>query len=273
MTIALPADASALENGLIEIARRAGAAMMKIYDTDFEVRSKDDASPVTEADDAAEAVILPGLRALTPNVKIVSEESAAAGDIPDVNGDTDFFWLVDPLDGTKEFIKRNGEFTVNIALIAKGVPVLGVVYAPAIEKLYYGGPDGAKLIEGNGDIDDTTRAITVRDMPDDGVVVVGSRSHGDPEAMKAFLGDLAVKELRPAGSSLKLCLLAEGVADLYPRLGPTMEWDIGAGHAVLAAAGGVVENMDGTRFAYGKADFRNPFFIARSPSVPVQHQG
>lgn len=272
MTIALPADASALENGLIEIARRAGAAMMKIYDTDFEVRSKDDASPVTEADDAAEAVILPGLRALTPDVKIVSEESAAAGDIPDVNGDTDFFWLVDPLDGTKEFIKRNGEFTVNIALIAKGVPVLGVVYAPAIEKLYYGGPDGAKLIEGNGDIDDTTSAITVRDMPEDGVVVVGSRSHGDPEAMKAFLGDLAVKELRPAGSSLKLCLLAEGVADLYPRLGPTMEWDIGAGHAVLAAAGGVVENMDGTRFAYGKADFRNPFFIARSPSVPVTYQ-
>ncbi len=271
MTVALPADADALENGLIEIARKAGAAMMEIYQTDFDVRSKDDASPVTEADDAAEAVILPGLRALTPDVKIVSEESAAKGDVPDVNGETDFFWLVDPLDGTKEFIKRNGEFTVNVALIAKGKPVLGVVYAPAIDKLYYGGPDGAKLIEGDV-MEPKTTAISVREMPEDGVVVVGSRSHGDPEAMKAFLGDLAVKELRPAGSSLKLCLVAAGEADLYPRLGPTMEWDIGAGHAVLAAAGGVVENMDGSGFVYGKADFRNPFFIARSPSVPVKYE-
>ncbi|HCW65801.1 MAG TPA: 3'(2'),5'-bisphosphate nucleotidase CysQ, partial [Thalassospira lucentensis] len=183
MTIALPADADALENGLIEIARLAGAAMMEIYKTDFDVRSKDDASPVTEADDAAEAVILPGLRALTPDVKIVSEESAAKGDVPDVDGETDFFWLVDPLDGTKEFIKRNGEFTVNIALISKGQPVLGVVYAPAIEKLYYGDPRGAKLID--GDVTPTITDITVRDMPQDGVVVVGSRSHGDPEAMKA----------------------------------------------------------------------------------------
>jgi 3'(2'), 5'-bisphosphate nucleotidase len=271
MTVVLPADAAALENGLIEIARKAGAAIMAIYQTDFDVRSKDDASPVTEADEAAEAVILPGLRALTPDVKIVSEESAAKGDVPDVTGDTDFFWLVDPLDGTKEFIKRNGEFTVNIALIAKGTPVLGVVYAPAIDKLYYGGPEGAKLIEGDV-MAPKTNAISVREMPDDGVVVVGSRSHGDPEAMKAFLGDLAVKELRPAGSSLKLCLVAAGDADLYPRLGPTMEWDIGAGHAVLAAAGGVVENMDGSGFVYGKADFRNPFFIARSPSVPVSYQ-
>ena len=123
-------------------------------------------------------MILPGLRALTPDIKIVSEESAAKGDVPDVNGDTDFFWLVDPLDGTKEFIKRNGEFTVNVALIAKGKPVLGVVYAPAIDKLYYGGPDGAKLIE--GDVAPKITAISVRDMPEDGVVVVGSRSHGDP---------------------------------------------------------------------------------------------
>lgn len=271
MTPALPASADALENGLIDIARLAGAAIMNIYKTDFDVRSKEDASPVTEADDAAEAVILPGLRALTPDVKIVSEESASRGDVPDVDGDTDFFWLVDPLDGTKEFIKRNGEFTVNIALIANGQPVLGVVYAPAIGKLYYGDPSGAKLIE--GDQEPKTHQITVREMPKDGVVVVGSRSHGDPEAMNAFLGDLKVKELRPAGSSLKLCLLAAGDADLYPRFGPTMEWDIGAGHAVLKAAGGVVENMDGSQFCYGKADFRNPFFVARSPSVPVKYQG
>lgn len=270
MTLALPADAQALENGLIEIARRAGAAMMKIYQTDFEIRSKDDASPVTEADEAAEAIILPGLHALTPDVKIVSEESVAKGDVPDVSGETDFFWLVDPLDGTKEFIKRNGEFTVNIALISHGVPVLGVVYAPAIEKLYYGGPDGAKLIE--GDVSPKTTHIKVRPMPEDGVVVVGSRSHGDPEAMKAFLGDLPVKELRPAGSSLKLCLIAAGEADLYPRLGRTMEWDIGAGHAVLKAAGGIVENLDGSAFVYGKNGFDNPFFIARSPSVPVTYQ-
>ncbi|MDP2698472.1 3'(2'),5'-bisphosphate nucleotidase CysQ [Thalassospira sp.] len=271
MTTALPADAKALENGLIEIARKAGAAIMDIYQTDFDVRAKNDASPVTAADDAAEAIILPGLRGLTPDVKIVSEESVSAGNIPDVNGDTDFYWLVDPLDGTKEFIRRNGEFTVNIALIARGVPVLGVVYAPVLGKLYYGGPDGAKLIE--GDPAPTTRPITVRKMPDDGIVVVGSRSHGDADALNAFLGDLPVREIRPAGSSLKLCLVAEGVADLYPRLGPTMEWDIGAGHAVLAAAGGIVENLDGTPFIYGKTGFGNPFFIARSPSVPVRHQG
>ncbi|RCK50252.1 3'-5'-bisphosphate nucleotidase [Thalassospira profundimaris] len=266
----LPADAQALENGLIEIARRAGAAIMEIYKTEFEVRSKDDASPVTEADEAAEAIILPGLRALTPDVKIVSEESVAAGNVPDVSAETDFFWLVDPLDGTKEFIKRNGEFTVNIALIAQGVPVMGVVYAPAIEKLYFGGPDGARLIE--NDLEPKITDISVRDIPDAGVVVVGSRSHGDPEAMKAFLGDLKVQEMRPAGSSLKLCLVAQGEADLYPRLGRTMEWDIGAGHAVLAAAGGVVENLDGSPFVYGKDGFANPFFIARSPSVPVTYQ-
>lgn len=271
MTNGLPANAHALENGLIEIARKAGAAIMEIYKTDFEVRTKDDASPVTEADEAAEAIILPGLLALTPDVKIVSEESAGAGNVPDVSDETDFFWLVDPLDGTKEFIKRNGEFTVNIALIAKGVPIMGVVYAPALEKLYFGGPDGAKLIENNTDPKTTT--ITVRPMPEDGIVVVGSRSHGDPDAMKAFLGDLKVREMRPAGSSLKLCLIAQGEADLYPRLGRTMEWDIGAGHAVLAAAGGTVENMDGRPFVYGKGDFANPYFIARSPSVPVKYQG
>ncbi|WP_350356027.1 3'(2'),5'-bisphosphate nucleotidase CysQ family protein [Acidisoma cladoniae] len=168
------------------------------------------------------------------------------------------FWLVDPLDGTKEFISGNGEFTVNIALIDQGVPVLGVVVAPALGETYVGcGPGTAAWSGLDGDV-----AIATRPVPDDGATVVGSRSHGDAAAMALYLRDRKVAAFRAAGSSLKLCLIAQGEADLYPRLGTTMEWDIAAGHAVLRAAGGRVETLEGADIRYGKRDYRNPHFVA-----------
>jgi 3'(2'), 5'-bisphosphate nucleotidase len=237
------------------IAEAAGEATLKFYGSTASV-AKADGSPVTLADQAAEDVILPRLRALTPDIPVVSEEEAAKGLTPDVTGNR--FWLVDPLDGTKEFISGNGEFTVNIALIENGVPVLGVVVIPARGQTYAGaGPGTASLTDADG-----TRAISVRAVPEAGLTVVGSRSHGDASAMDAFLAGRKVADFRPAGSSLKLCLIAAGEADLYPRLGTTMEWDIAAGHAVLAAAGGRVETVDGAPFTYGKAEYRNPHFAA-----------
>jgi len=186
----------------------------------------------------------------------VSEEEASKGLTPDVTGDR--FWLVDPLDGTKEFLSGNGEFTVNIALIENKVPVLGVVVIPARGETYAGARAcGATVADAHG-----TRPIQVRACPGAGLTVVGSRSHGDATAMDAFLAGRPVAEFRPAGSSLKLCLIAKGDADLYPRLGTTMEWDIAAGHAVLAAAGGRVETVDGKPFTYGKENYRNPHFAA-----------
>ncbi len=246
---------------LIEISLNAGAEIMRIYKGDIDVRTKDDASPVTDADEAAEEIIIAGLRAASPDIPIVAEESVNAGEIPDISGGR--FWLVDPLDGTKEFINRNGEFTVNIALIDQAIPVMGVVYAPALGKLYAGGPEGAYLRqdEGNGKWS-VDRAITVRAPPEKGLTVVASRSHRNDET-DAFIDRNNVAEIRTAGSSIKLCLIAEGQADLYPRLGRTMEWDIAAGHAVLKAAGGSVETIDGKPFTYGKPAFENPHFIAR----------
>ncbi len=239
------------------IARDAGAAILSIYGSDFEVRSKDDASPVTDADEAAELVILAGLKALTPDIPVVAEESAAAGNMPDDLGRE--FWLVDPLDGTKEFISRNGEFTVNIALIRDGAPVLGVVYAPAVERLFFAsGPGRAFQITGSGE----AQAIAARPAPDDGLTVVVSRSHKD-QATDDYLADFTVAHETSAGSSLKFCLVAAGEADLYPRLGRTCEWDTAAGHAVLAAAGGSVQTLDGMALAYGKDSIYNPFFVAR----------
>ena len=253
------------------LTRAAGDVVMRIYATDFAVQGKADASPVTLADQQAEAVILAGLRALTPDIPIVAEEAAAAGDVPAlVAGGR--FWLVDPLDGTREFVARNGEFTVNIALIDGGRPVLGVVLAPAVAVpggapggcLYSGVVgQGAWLEDANG-----RRPITCRAEPVEGPTVLGSRSHGDASAMDAFLqrhlAGRPVARFATAGSSLKLCLLAAGQADLYPRLGRTMEWDIAAGHAVLAAAGGQVCRVDdGQPLAYGKPGFENPHFWAR----------
>jgi 3'(2'), 5'-bisphosphate nucleotidase len=240
---------------IMRIARSAGEAIMEVYGTDFGVRGKSDASPVTEADVRAEKLILEALRALTPQVPIVAEEEVAAGHIPTVGAR---FWLVDPLDGTKEFISRNGEFTVNIALVEEGVPILGVVLAPALRKLYAGGLSSGALVED----DSGRRAIRCRAVPAEGLTVVASRSHGDAAALDAFLNGRKVASLANAGSSLKLCLVAAGEADLYPRLGRTMEWDIAAGHAVLLAAGGSVADLRSAPLRYGKPGFDNPHFVA-----------
>ena len=250
-----PFDLRALLDALLPVARTAGAAVMRVYATDFAVRGKTDASPVTEADEHAEALILPALARLTPDVPVVSEEEAAAGRIPAV---AERFWLVDPLDGTKEFISRNGEFTVNIALIDHGTPVLGVVFAPALDRLFGGAIGVAAFVEDQG----RRRAIACRTPPAQGLTVVASRSHGDAEALTAFLAGRTVARQTTAGSSLKLCLVAAGEADVYPRLGRTMEWDIAAGDAVLRAAGGCARTLDGPALQYGKADFANPHFAA-----------
>lgn len=249
----------ALLEDVIKITRCAGEVIMQIYATNFSVRGKDDSSPVTEADERAEAVILAALRKLTPDIPIVAEEATAAGEQVVISN---IFWLVDPLDGTKEFINKNGEFTVNIALIDKGVPVLGVVFAPAIDRLFAGAMgQGAYLEEG-----DMRRAIQVRPVPEAGFTVVASRSHSDPKELAAFLGDKPIAELRNAGSSLKICLVAAGEADLYPRLGRTMEWDIAAGHAVVRAAGGCLTDLNGKEIGYGKPIFENPHFVVRGLS-------
>ena len=240
---------------VVPVARAAGRAIMEIYGTDHAVNSKADKSPVTEADVRAEAIILAALRKLTPEIPIVAEEAVAAGEVPAVSAQ---FWLVDPLDGTKEFISRNGEFTVNIALVRQGVPVMGVVFAPAINRLFAGAQGGGAFLE------DATgrRPIHCRVAPPEGLTVVASRSHGDAAALDAFLAGRKVASLVNSGSSLKLCLVAAGEADLYPRLGRTMEWDIAAGHAVLLAAGGRVTDISGKILAYGKAGFENPHFVA-----------
>lgn len=245
----------ALPAAVARIAQAAAAVILEVYATDFAVRGKTDASPVTQADERAEAVIVEALRALAPEVPIVAEEAVAGGAIPQVG---EWFWLVDPLDGTKEFISRNGEFTVNIALIHRGVPVLGVVQAPALGRLYVGvAGQGAWIEDAAG-----RRAIRCRAVPNEGLTVVASRSHGDAAALDAFLAGRKVAALANAGSSLKLCLVAAGEADLYPRLGRTMEWDIAAGHAVLRAAGGDVTTIDHVPLRYGKPGFENPHFVA-----------
>jgi len=252
---AVSVERSALLESVIQVARQAGSAVLKVYATDFAVHGKSDASPVTEADERAEAIIVPALAALLPGVPVVAEEAVAAGRVPQVDR---LFWLVDPLDGTKEFINRNGEFTVNIALVEQGVPVLGVVLAPALGRLFAGAQgQGAFLEDASG-----RRAIACRAVPETGWTVVASRSHGDAKALDAFLAGRRVAKVTNAGSSLKLCLVAAGEADLYPRLGRTMEWDIAAGHAVVIAAGGQVSRLEGEPLRYGKPGFENPHFFA-----------
>jgi 3'(2'), 5'-bisphosphate nucleotidase len=243
---------------LARIARDAGAAIMEVYRDGPHVRRKADQSPVTEADELAEAIIVAGLVELAPDIPIVAEEAVAAGRIPDVSN-APRYWLVDPLDGTREFIDRNGEFTVNIALIEHGAPVAGVVYAPAIDRLFAGATGhGARVVDPSGE-----RGIRCRLPPSEGLTVLASRSHGDRAALQRYLSGFCVARVIAAGSSLKLCLLAEGAADLYPRFGRTMEWDIAAGHAVLAAAGGSVRDLSGAPLRYGKRDMANPDFVAR----------
>lgn len=250
---------------LLAVAIEAGAEILRIYDTDFAVRVKEDSSPVTEADEAAEAIIVAALARIAPDIAVVAEEAAAAGRIPET---VHRFFLVDPLDGSKEFITRNGEFTVNIGLIEGGVPVLGVVYAPALGRIWWGERDGGAFHArvADGAITGSQR-IQVRGSSGTGLDVVGSRSHGGSD-VDAWLQRFQVARFVPAGSSLKFCLVASGEADLYPRLGRTMEWDTAAGDAILRAAGGRVETLFGELLCYGKrnqahdTDFANPHFVA-----------
>ena len=242
---------------IVALADRAGAVILEHYHGDVAVRAKADASPVTAADEAAEAVILARLAELTPEIPTVAEETVAAGHVPAI--DDDPFWLVDPLDGTKEFLSRNGEFTVNIALIEARAPILGVVLAPARRQVWWGARGKGAVTR---DAEGRTRSIAARKAPERGIVAIASRSHRDAET-QAFLDQAGVGECISAGSSLKFCLIAEGKADLYPRFGRTMEWDTAAGHAVLAAAGGRVTTRDGAPFLYRKPGFENPPFIAR----------
>lgn len=250
---------------LADLALAAGREIMTIYAHPVVARAKADLTPVTEADEAAEKIILAGLKAQDGAIPVISEEAAAAGFIPKTG---QRFYLVDPLDGTKEFLSRNGEFTVNIALIDKAVPVAGIVYAPAIGRIFCGEMgQGAFEAQMEADQDLSAcawRALKVRKTAPEGPVVVASRSHRD-ERTEAYLKGMKVKKIVSAGSSLKFCLLAAGEADLYPRFGRTMEWDTAAGHAVLAAAGGHVELETGEPLLYGKVErgYDNPAFIAR----------
>ena len=239
------------------LALDAGAAIMRVYGEDFVAEYKDDYSPVTEADTIAEKIITAGLSSLTPEIPVVAEEAFSAGHSPDISGGR--FWLVDPLDGTHEFVEKNGEFTVNIALIEEGHPICGVVHAPALNQTYTGHIEtGAHCRDGK----EKQRKIRIRPVPQNGVSVITSRRHGDPTKIKKLLKGRTIKEIQNAGSSLKFCIVASGDADIYPRLGRTMEWDTAAGQAVLEAAGGRVSTLDGKPFRYAKVGYENPHFIA-----------
>lgn len=248
------------------LALEAGEIIMKVYAAaDFDVRSKGDASPVTEADEKADAHISEGLRAAFPGIALVTEEQAASH-----GQEVSTFLIVDPLDGTKEFVQRRGDFTVNIAYVRDGVPLRGVVYAPAQGRLFYTRADGTSVEEtGPFDIEVAGGVHAIRvTVPDNaGLMVVASKSHRD-QATDDYIARYAVRDMKSAGSSLKFCLVATGEADLYPRLGRTMEWDTAAGDAVLRGAGGqVVRFDDHTPLTYGKPGFANPFFIAHAPGV------
>jgi len=254
------ADRAALLEALAHTCVQAGAAIMRVYDAGFTVAHKADASPVTEADALGEAVILAALADLLPGVPVVAEEEHAAGRIPEV---ADRFLLVDPLDGTKEFIRRNGEFTVNVALVEDGSPTLGVVHAPALGRLWAGDVTRAIAWSAAVQAEGTMGAqemIAVREVPPAGLTVVASRSHGSDDTER-YLAGFQVAERVSRGSSLKICLVAAGEADLYPRLAPTCEWDIAAGDAVLRAAGGRLLAPDGAPMQYGKPRFFNPGFV------------
>jgi 3'(2'), 5'-bisphosphate nucleotidase len=242
---------------LVALAHRAGEAIMEIYATDFEHQTKADDSPITAADLAAEAIIEAGLAELAPDIPLVAEEAASAGRLPDISGG--LFWLVDPLDGTREFVSRNGEFTVNLGLIANGAPILGVVHAPALNLTFTGLVGSGATVSRDGG---PAKAVSVRPATADGVTIVASRRHGDPEAIDRLLRGRAVADRKTAGSSLKFCLVAEGEADIYPRFGRTMEWDTAAGQGVLTAAGGQVTDEHGAPLTYGKPGLDNPPFIA-----------
>jgi 3'(2'), 5'-bisphosphate nucleotidase len=246
-----------LLDGVRAIAREAGDAILSVYRRDFDVELKDDRSPLTEADRRAHEIIIEGLARHTPELPVLSEE-APPEQIRDRRSWVRY-WLVDPLDGTKEFIKRNGEFTVNIALIVEHAPALGVVRAPALGREYFGGPG---LGAWRSDDSSAPRSIHVAAAVPARVRVVGSRSHPS-EALAAYVGGLGEHELKPMGSSLKICLVAEGDADVYPRLGPTSEWDTAAAQAVLEGAGGCIIDVAGQPLRYNRKDqLLNPHFLA-----------
>jgi 3'(2'), 5'-bisphosphate nucleotidase len=251
------------------LAIEAGEKILEIYNADdFEVKTKADESPVTEADEAADALISAGLRAAFPDVILITEEQSASHELK-----SDTFLIVDPLDGTKEFVKRRGDFTVNIAYVEKGVPLRGVVYAPAKDRLFITDANGQSYEEigpfeasAPGEI----KKISVSTPDNDALMIVASKSHRD-QATEDYLAKYNAKDSKSAGSSLKFCLVATGEADLYPRVGRTMEWDTAAGHAVLLGAGGdVVRFDDHTPLTYGKEDYANPFFIAYAPGVELK---
>ena len=258
--IALPALLDQIE----QIALKAGEAIMVIYGREFTVEEKEDKSPLTEADKAANDIIVAGLEALPVSIPVLTEEAVDAFTGADTEGR---YWLVDPLDGTKEFIKRNGEFTVNIALIEQGRPVLGVVYAPALDVTYLGADGmGAFKVDGKGE-----RVSICSGERDQGSAwrVVGSRSHASQETLD-WLKPLGEYELVPMGSSLKICLVAEGAADVYPRLGPTCLWDTGAAHAVVQAAGGCIATPEGVPLSYGNTSEKlNPWFVVYGTKEPI----
>jgi 3'(2'), 5'-bisphosphate nucleotidase len=265
-------DFDLLAETMRSLAIEAGEAIMEIYQApDLGVERKADASPVTAADLAADRIISAGLRAAFPGVPLVTEEQAATHGA--LQGD---FLIVDPLDGTKEFIQRRGDFTVNIAYVRGGVPVRGVVYAPAKERLFYTNAVG-QSVEEDGTHDATRVGLSVPIRvaePDNGALrVVASKSHRDA-ATDAYIAHYKVADFKSAGSSLKFCLVATGEADLYPRLGRTMEWDTAAGQAVLLGAGGqVVRFDDHSPLIYGKPGYENPFFIALAPGVELRSAG
>ena len=253
-------DLESLVEPVCAIARRAGAAILPYYRTDLDIDRKDDRSPVTEADHAADAVIVPALEALTPDIPVVSEERAASHRTDGAGA----YWLVDPLDGTREFINRRDEFTVNIALVAGRRPVFGVLGIPVQDVVYTGytagnGTGAASRQAGDG----PAEPVAVRAEPAAGIVVAASRSHDNWDELDDFLDGENVARRIIAGSALKFALVAEGSADLYPRLGPTMEWDTAAGQAIVEAAGGTVRMLDGGLLTYGKAGWRNAGFVVR----------
>lgn len=257
-------DFDALVAPILETMLEAGAVVMDVYNSDFEVFGKADQSPVTEADRRGEAVITDALQKLAPEIPVVGEEAKSEGQCPDISGGV--FWLVDPLDGTKEFIKKGNDFTVNIGLIQDGTPVMGFVYAPATGTMYWGQQDkGAWTADVTDGVLGKSREIRCRKADKDNLVIVASKSHRSPE-LEAYLEHFPGAENVSIGSSLKLCLLATGEADLYPRLGPTCEWDTAAAHAVLLAAGGHVEVADGIPLTYAKdlTTFLNPWFLCRA---------
>lgn len=261
-SFASPVERDRLARLFATISSDAGVAVMEVYQSDFETRTKADYSPVSDADERAEEIILARLDRDLPGVPVLAEERAAREGLEGKIADA--FLLVDPVDGTKEFVQRKGDFTVNIALIVGGRPVAGCVYAPARQEMYFGGAE-ARLIEGFAPGSKLTdgRVLTTRAYPADGMVAITSSSHLNEETKK-FLARHRITSSTAIGSSLKFCWVAAGKADVYPRWGPTMEWDTAAGHAVLQAAGGQMLRPDGSDFLYGKAGegFLNGPFVA-----------